>query len=484
MEIIDLPPKAPTLIESTRAIGYSLEAAVADLIDNSIAANATKIWISFFPLNDAYVSILDNGFGMDSIELTTAMQYGSQSPLADRDEFDLGRFGLGLKTASLSQCRILTVATKKNGHIEARKWDIDFIKTKGNWSLISLKDDIEIEKIPDIDRLRELTSGTLVVWENLDRMKEGVLDFIKSMGQKFDQVREHLALVYHRYLSGEDDINKLSITINNFPIEPVDPFLIKKSDQTMQEEIFKIKNSLVRVQPFILPHISKMSTEEIKVLGGKEGLRRQQGFYVYRNKRLIVWGTWFRMLRKGELSKLARIRVDIPNSLDNLWTLDIKKSFATPPEEVRNALANIIEKLSVKSKVKFTQRGKKETDGSQTLFWIRMKSRNGDIYYEINRNHPFVLSLCSQLKSSGPLFALLTQIERTLPLNQLYVDMNNDTHFENEKVFEDSEIELCIKNMLEGFNTRELKIQFINSLKSKHLFNEFNDVIERILNRV
>ena len=122
-----------------------------------------------------------------------------------------------------------------------------------------------------------------------------------------------------------------------------------------------IRGQQVVVRPYILPHISKLSQKELKALGGKEGLRRQQGFYIYRNRRLLVWGTWFRLMRQGDLSKLARVQVDIPNSLDDLWTLDIKKSTATPPEEVKQNLAVVIAKISEGSKRTWTYRGKKET---------------------------------------------------------------------------------------------------------------------------
>lgn len=479
MQIIDLPPIAPTLIESTRAIGYSLETAIADIIDNSIAANASKVDISFFPLHGAYISILDNGNGMDSNELTKAMQYGSQNPLDKRKNSDMGRFGLGLKTASLSQCRVLTVATKKNGIIQARRWDIDFVKSTGKWTLISLGDD-EIEGIPDINKLRILDSGTIVVWENLDRMKEGTIDFEKSMGKQIDVVRDHLALIYHRYLSGESGLRKLTVSINEVEINPIDPFLIKKSDQTMQEEVYKIRGALIRVQPFILPHISKMTTEEIKTVGGKEGLRKQQGFYIYRNKRLLVWGTWFRMMRKGELSKLARIRVDIPNTLDNLWTLDIKKSVAIPPEEVRENLAHVIDRIGEKSKVKFTRRGKIEIDDNQTHIWNRMKTRDGGIYYEINRNHPIVDALKSELGDSRQLYALLTQIERSLPLNQLYIDLNNDEHVENDRTQNDKEIEKVIRDMLpQGFSNSE-KIDFLEKLRDIPPYKNYSDILNKV----
>lgn len=127
MKTINLPPYAPTLIESTRAIGYSLEAAVADIIDNSIAVGARNVDLFFFPIDGAYIAILDDGAGMDIDELNCAMQYGSKNPNADRDEKDLGRFGLGLKTASLSQCRCLSVISKQGNRIEGRRWDLDHV---------------------------------------------------------------------------------------------------------------------------------------------------------------------------------------------------------------------------------------------------------------------------------------------------------------------------------------------------------------------
>lgn len=480
MQVIDLPPIAPTLIESTRAIGYSLEAAIADIIDNSIAAKARKIEISFFPLHGAYISILDDGTGMDADEITTAMQYGSQNPLEDRDKEDLGRFGLGLKTASLSQCKCLTVISKKKDNIEARRWDIDFVRETGQWTLQNLIEEAERADIPNIDQLYKLDTGTLVVWQKLDRLEAGTIDFSKSMGKSIDLVRDHLALVYHRYLSGEQGIHKISIAINGIPVEPADPFLIKKSDQTMQEETYVIHGSKIQVQPYILPHISKMTASEIKAAGGKDGLRKSQGFYVYRNKRLLVWGTWFRMMRKGELSKLARIRVDIPNTLDGLWTLDIKKSAAMPPEEVRANLANVIDKIGEKSKVKFTRRGKLETNDDEIHLWNRMKARDGGYYYEINRDHPVVNLIREKLDDPKLLDSLLVQIERGIPLNQIYIDLNNDEHISNENVQNNKEIEKAVSEMISTDMTAEEKIQFIESLINIPPYNRYAEVLKHI----
>ena len=223
MKSVELPPYAPTLIESTRAIGYSLEAAIADIIDNSIAAGASNVDLFFFPIDEEYVAVLDNGRGMDENELTFAMQYGSKNPLEERSKEDLGRFGLGLKTASLSQCRVLTVVTKVDDLLLARRWDIDYVSKTGKWSLLIL-DDNEIQKMPNIEQLIKYKTGTLVIWQKLDRLKKGEINFEQELGRKIDNVSEHLSLVYHRYLSGETGIRKLTIKINNMEIVPVDPF--------------------------------------------------------------------------------------------------------------------------------------------------------------------------------------------------------------------------------------------------------------------
>lgn len=477
MRTMELPPYAPTLIESTRAIGYSLEAAVADIIDNSITARATNVDIFFFPIDKAYIAILDNGDGMTEIELNTAMQYGSKNPIEVRSIDDLGRFGLGLKTASLSQCRSLTVATKQKQVIRARRWDIDYVTKTGAWSLLILEED-EISEIPHIEKLKEYETGTLVVWQNLDRLKVGEINFEYSLGKKIDAVREHLSLVYHRYLTGESGLRKLSININLKKVIPTDPFLTSKSVQAMDDEILVIQGEKIIVRPYILPHVSKMSAEEINMLGGKEGLRKQQGFYVYRNKRLLVWGTWFRMIHQGEMSKLARIRVDIPNALDELWTLDIKKSSAMPPAEVRTNLKSVIDKMAEKSKRTWTYRGKRETDDSMIHVWNRFKTRNGGYIYEINQDYPILAGLLKENPDiKNQLLMLIRQIESNIPLNSLYLDLTND-----EKIENDTEIKMneALKMVKEVLSVTDPLIQddMIMTLIRSEPFNKFSVKIE------
>lgn len=483
MKSINLPPYAPTLMESTRAIGYSLESAIADIIDNSIAASAANVWISFFPIGEAYIAILDDGNGMCAAELNTAMQYGSKNPSEQRGANDLGRFGLGLKTASLSQCKILTVVSKKESVIEGRRWDLDYVGTTHEWSLGVLEED-EIADLPQIEHLMSLASGTMVLWQNLDRLMLGEINFEQSMGKKMDEVHSHLALVYHRYLSGESGIKKLSININNMRIKESDPFLIGKSTQVMDDESLIVKGCKVVVKPYVLPHISKLSPEEIALLGGKEGLRKQQGFYVYRNKRLLVRGTWFRMMRQGEFSKLARIQVDIPNSLDDLWTLDIKKSTAIPPAEIRKNLASIIEKIAERSKRTWTFRGKKETDDSIQHLWSRFKGIKGGVYYEINRDHPLIDQLVIDYpKGKTQLETLLKQIERSIPLNQLYLDLNNDEHIGNEADISGKEAKEMLEQLMASMPTREIKLEFLSRMESVEPFNAFPELIEQLRKR-
>lgn len=480
MNTIDMPPYAPTLIESTRAIGYSLEAAMADIIDNSIAAKADTVEVDFFPIDDAYVSILDNGCGMDEEQINKAMQYGSQSPVEQRDALDLGRFGLGLKTASLSQCRTLTVVSKQGKSVFGRCWDIDHVASTGAWSLIVLEKD-DLDRIPNVDKLRKLESGTLVVWQNLDRLKMGEVDFEKSMGRKMDDVRNHLELVYHRYLAGERGIKRLKILLNGAKLKAADPFLTKKSVQVMDDEIIHVRGKKIVVRPYILPHVSKMDLEEKEALGGKEGLRRQQGFYVYRNKRLLIWGTWFRMMRQGDMSKLARVMVDIPNDLDDLWTLDIKKSHAIPPAEVRKSLQTIIERITNQSKRTWTFRGKKETSDKVEHVWSRIKTPKNGVIYEINRDHPIIERIVEENPSAkAGLEMLLKQIERSIPLNQLYVDLNNDEKIENETETEEAEVKAMLEQMLAAMPSSILRIEMLNRLEHTEPFCMHPEMIKAL----
>jgi hypothetical protein len=319
----------------------------------------------------------------------------------------------------------------------------------------------------------------LVVWQDLDKFAVGENDIAEAFTRKMSLIREHLSLVFHRYLSGETGLKKLDIRMNDMSILPQDPFLIKKSMLLMDEETIVVRGAKVKVKSYILPHVSKLTQKELKDLGGKEGLRKQQGFYVYRNKRLLVWGTWFRLMRQGDLSKLARVQVDIPNSLDDLWTLDIKKSTATPPEDVKQNLGVIIEKISEGSKRTWTYRGKKETRDDVIHMWNRMVSRDGGIFYEINPDYPMIEDIVQEYPGiRSKLDVLLKQISMSLPLNSLYIDLTNDEKLANDSDMASKEIIELVKTIVMQQASIEERYSTIEALKLAEPFCAYSEEID------
>lgn len=489
MRDIDCNPYAPVLMESTRAIGYSTEAAIADIIDNSIAANAHKISIFFDTFDPPFIAVFDDGDGMDDQQITEAMRYGSVSPTKERSTKDLGRFGLGLKTASLSQCRCLTVMSKQKGKkIVARQWDLDHILETQKWSLRELAEEQnELDAFPFIDLLREASHGTLIIWQRLDRIQLESLTIEKALENKMNEVRKHLELVFHRYLAGEGG-NKINIEINGVKLIPFDPFFISKSSVVMDDEKIDIpgRDGAVIIKPFILPHSSKMTAEEMEKYGGKEGLRGLQGFYVYRNKRLLTWGTWFHLRKMDEMTKLARVKVDIPNSLDDLWTLDIKKSTAYPPEIVKTRLKQLIETMTIGSKRTYTFRQRKEMDSGYTHIWDKMESRNG-LHYEINMDHPYLKSIIQKLddSTSEMLKRYLQTVQNSLPFNNLYMDLNSD-----KKIIKDSDDDerkrtlAMAKEYIRGAVKNGCRDDEIEKMKTVDPFSQYAEEIEQIYKEV
>jgi hypothetical protein len=484
MKVIDLPPFAPTLIESTRAIGYSLKAAIADILDNSISANAGKIDIGFFAYGNPYIAILDNGYGMDDVVLTEAMRYGSNDPTIQRDSTDLGRYGLGMKTASLSQCRCLTVASKTSDGIHARRWDLDFIKETGSWSLQIVEGE-ELETLPMFSELDKLSSGTLVVWQNLDRVFVGEFDDERALTDKMEEVRQHLSLVFHRFLPGGDAKPQTLIKMNGEPLIGFDPFFISKSRPVMEIERIEIPqyNSVVTVWPVILPHPSKMTTEEIEKYRGKDGLRSLQGFYVYRNKRLLIWGTWFRLTKMDEFSKLARVRIDIPNTLDDLWTLDVKKSTAMPPEIVKFRLKQLLGRIIESSKHTYTFRGRRETRGEVVHLWQVFDTREG-VRYELNDKHPLYERLSELIsdKAKQLLDEYAYAVAMNFPINKLH----NDIYNEKKIVRDDADKELAIikqqlRLLLSSIQSAPQLDMFVASLLNSEPYCKYKDEINVFL---
>lgn len=413
-------PFAPSLIESMRSLGYSFPAAIADLVDNSVSAGAKRIDIIAHPGADPDLIIMDDGHGMNQEELYEAMRYGSTNPLEERDENDLGRFGLGLKSASLSQCRRLVVVSKQQDTICSYSWDLDYVLTKGQWMLKGFSE-AEVSCFPEIDRLMALEHGTYIYLSDFDRVKEGTGNIAETFNKYLTDMEGHLALVFHRFI----DEDGLTIALNNLKIEARDPFLSYHPATQRKKQIpIYVNEEKVVLKPFILPHLSKLSQADLDKIGGKENLRNEQGFYVYRNRRLIIWGTWFRLERKDELNKLARVRVDIPNTLDYMWSIDIKKSTATLPDIIKKNMYAAIYDSVLSSESVHTHRGRKEKKKDDIDYvWERLKVRDG-YEYVVNREIPQIKMLAETLdpKQVKLLDAVIKTLEEAFPVSALYVD--------------------------------------------------------------
>lgn len=421
-------PRASNMIEALRDIGYSLESAVADIIDNSISADATRVDIRFGLADEGqevpWLAIADNGSGMSEGELVEAMRPGGRDPLAKRKSDDLGRFGLGLKTASFSQCRKITVVSRKDGATSARQWDLDFVRTQDRWVLRRLSQE-EIVALPGMPTLGE--SGTLVLWQQMDRLDLGndLARFPQVLNERIMAVSEHVSLVFHRFISGEPGRAKIIIAINNAPIEAFDPFQAKHpATMHLGEEVLELDGDTVAFRPYILPHHSKVSSADYERIAGREGYLRGQGFYIYRNRRLIIHGTWFRMARQNELTKLARVQVDIPNTLDHLWTIDVKKSKAKPPEAVRRRLKGILERIRECAKRPYTVRGVSAVKAPSEAVWKRTHL-NARVNYLPNLDHPLISELRADLPSEmrRKLDGFLSILGKALPFAMLFNDL-------------------------------------------------------------
>lgn len=411
-------PNPKNLIHALRDIGYSLETAIADIIDNSITANASVIRIiAHFDMHNSYIAIVDNGIGMDESKLREAMHLGSLDPVLNRDSKDLGRFGLGLKTASFSQAGKLTVVSLNKNVFTGRCWDLEHVSNTETWE-IEVLGESEIKKIPESESLAN--TGTIVLWENLYRLieTESRRKPQDIFWEHLDNAREHLGLVFHRYLTGEPGLKKLTIKINNDAIQPFDPF--EGAGKPYPEESFHN----IKMQAYLLPHHSKTMPEQYRKMAGSDGYLKSQGFYVYRNARLLISGTWFRLMRQSEATKLARVRIDLPNSEDYEWSIDVKKSQAVPPEGIRIQLKRTIVKISSQASRVYTKRGKKIVTSGIVPIWQEYH-QHGKKSYKVNTENPLIQTLASKLnyEEKSLLKGIFDLIENSLPIDTIYADM-------------------------------------------------------------
>ena len=428
----EVPPNADTMVASIRAIGYNLPMAITDIIDNSISARAKNIWIDFdWASGDPYIRVKDDGRGMTEDELREAMRLCGKGPDETREPEDLGRFGLGLKTASFSQCRLLTVSTKvKDGTTSTRCWDLDLIEKTKKWQLKLHPPEKAESMLEDLDHMG---NGTVVLWQQLDRVvdiHDDIQDAETIFNNKFIDVAKHIEMVFHRYMSGP---TKLNISIGRTPLKPWDPYLT--SNQFTQElSTEKYEDGSVRIIPYILPHVSKRTAIETTTGAGPKGWNAQQGFYIYRNRRMIVSGGYLDFdLKPEEHYKLGRIMVDLKNDMDTEWRIDVRKALAIPPDRLRAQLEKVAKATREEAVKIYRARSRRTGMPSQkNVQEVWMKRRKGDkIVYEINRDNESIKRTLTEIAPPERwIRKLFGTIERTIPHRDIIIDScsNEDCH--------------------------------------------------------
>ena len=412
-----------------RNLGYDLASALADVIDNSISAKAKDVMVDYaWNGGTPFILILDDGIGMNAAKLFEAMTPGATSPLQERELDDLGRFGLGLKTASWSQCKRVTVFTKKENSTHHLTWDLEHVGEVDEWELIEALNPVEREILQG--RLERHESGTAVLWTDLDRVisetgteQEKEMHFYATMTEL---VIPHLSMVFHRYL---EKASGLKLKVGMAECKPWDPFMTKHH-ATQEVAGEKYSDERIVITPYILPHSSKLTTAlEKSEAEGSRGWDANQGFFVYRRERMIISGGYFDLdVKSNQAHRLCRIKVDLTNEFDLQWKVDVRKREVIPPPAYRNQLTRIARNTMDKSSKRYVARTRSRVKlrKNQKLedVWLR-KPIGEKIQYKINAKSPGVRALLEQHNIEKSVAKqLFYLIERTVPYRSITLDNN------------------------------------------------------------
>lgn len=485
----EVAPNPAALIESMRAFGYSLPTAIADLVDNSISAAATEVEIHFeWRGAESTVTVLDNGAGMDHSGLIAAMRLGSRSPTETRTPQDLGRFGLGLKSAAWSQARTLTVVTRQAQQpVLLRRWDLDHVAREGRWELLA-------DGSPSSDqlvmRLDALDHGTAVLLENADRLVGATrIDDDTARGRFYAAiaaVRSHLAVVFHRYLSGRDAVR---LTVNGEAVIGWDPFLTTHpSTQPLPDETLYLAERSIGVAPFVLPHHSRMTAQQHEDAAGPGGWNAQQGFYIYRARRLLVAGGWLGLPRtqREEHLKLARIRVDLDNAMDEEWQIDVRKATARIPGPLQPDLQRIARAARTRAAEVYRFRGKQEarrpgTSSSVHFVWQTSRTRHGRAF-SVNRRHPALTALRERsAETRAAIDTALRLVEEHLPVEAIVMHAQEQPREASHSPFagQENEVDQILRSSVQAMTDVGVTPQVaVEALADVEPFDDFPHVVQ------
>lgn len=352
---VSVAPSAKRLTNSLRDIGYSFESAVADLIDNSITAGATAIDVKIdFAGRDSTLVIADNGVGMGAEQINEAMRFGSRR---DYDPGELGRYGLGLKTASLSQCKRLEVVSRQEDSSlpQGRAFDLDFIRYMDDWITLDTTGEPSTEELGQYLRGEH---GTVILWRKLDRILPSKSPDGGWARRRIEglapRLVSHLSMVFHRFLENHAE-QHICLSVNGEVVAPWDPFCVDEpATRQLETDEFEVENGddtgSVRLQRYILPSRERFSSREaFERASGPEKWNKQQGLYIYRADRLVQWSGWAGIRTIDEHTKLARASLDFETGLDAAFNINVAKMRVTVPPQLKKMMARPVNELCIEA---------------------------------------------------------------------------------------------------------------------------------------
>jgi hypothetical protein len=493
--LIVAPDPAGT-IESLSALGYSLEAAVADLVDNSIDADATTVDVIFHWAGaDSYVAVVDDGRGMTADDLRDAMALALRGPRIDRGGRELGRFGMGLKTASFSQASTLVVWSRTDASPPAvRVWDLERVVSTREWQLATEPDAASGKVLAELYSLHP-RAKTIVLWRSLTKIVEAIAqtDDTEAHRHFLDavaRVERHLGMTFGRFISGRwAGRRRLNIRVNGARVQAWDPFMETNPYTSARPiEHLAVDGHGVVVRPFVLPPKRHLTEKQYAEGAGPLGWQAQQGFYVYRNDRLIVAGDWLALanLRKDEKHNLARISIEIPSDLDHLWSIDVKKATARPPLPLRAALTRIAKATRLEAQRVQAAIGRTTalTRSDELTYLWQPERREGQVRLRLNWNHPLVKEALRVERDLRPTVrALLTLLEETVPVPALRLMFDTDEDRDHVP-FSDSppeEVRRVAERLYAAYISQQLSpAQARTRLRYTAPFDEYPDLLDSI----
>jgi hypothetical protein len=417
----EIVPDPESLLESIRSVGYSLKEAISDLIDNSISANATRIDIIINLEGSGKFHLIDNGDGMDHEKLVSSFRLGSTNPKTTRDENDLGRFGMGMKTASLSQCRSVTVTSKQKNSIVSRTLDLDEVSRQKKWIIGEKEIQSDL-----LSRLETIDKGTIVTWEKID--KNNIPE--EEQNNLLIEIENYISLCFHRFMERANNRILFYLNDSEEPIQPVSP--VVEGSQVFSEIAIDSVNS--KMKAFTIP--IRKENQVISLFNSLElfnGVENQQGIYIYRSDRLLCFGGWLGIVKPNNSFKLCRVVIDFKNdySSDKIWSIDIKKTKADIPFEYRQEIKKFVKKAQRDSARKIGRYNKKELKNAagnlydNSFLWqVDKNKKYGFWEYKLNIENPLFTVLLNKV-SRKELQLILDIIARDLPISDI-IDNNDE----------------------------------------------------------